>query len=279
MIARAGPGVAGAEMLRRRPRPLQALRALARLMAVGLLVGGTNALAELSLRLTATPERLARAIYGRLAATLVRLLGVAAVVEGRAPEALCVIVANHRSYVDIPLLMSAMPSIFLAKIEIAGWPLFGTAARLTRTVFVDREDRVSRQRALAALGEVLDRGERVVVFPEGTTSTGPGCLPFRAGAFRLAAARDLPIVPVAIAYHDRDAAWVDDSSFVSLSRVLPEPAYRRIDHDRAPDSQPRCRGASKAGRALGTRPSRRDRRGPLERRDSREPALAGCRVF
>jgi 1-acyl-sn-glycerol-3-phosphate acyltransferase len=215
LIAGAGSGVAGAEILRERPRPLRALRALARLIAVGLLVGSTNALAGLSLRLAAAPERLARAIYRRLAGLLVRLLGVAAVVEGQAPEGLCVVVANHRSYVDIPLLMSTMPSIFLAKIEIAGWPLFGTAARLTSTVFVDRDDPVSRRRAFAALGEVLDRGERVVVFPEGTTSTGPGCLPFRTGAFRLAAVRDLPIVPVAIAYHDRDAAWVDDSSFVA----------------------------------------------------------------
>jgi 1-acyl-sn-glycerol-3-phosphate acyltransferase len=158
---------------------------------------------------------LALAIYRRLAGLLVRLLGVAAVVEGEPPAGLCVIVANHRSYIDIPLMMSAMPSIFLAKIEIAGWPLFGTAARFTSTVFVDRDDPVSRQRAFATLGEALDRGERIVVFPEGTTSTGPSCLPFRTGAFRLAAARELPIVPVAIAYHDRDVAWVDDQSFVA----------------------------------------------------------------
>jgi 1-acyl-sn-glycerol-3-phosphate acyltransferase len=136
-------------------------------------------------------------------------------IEGQPPEGLCVIVANHRSYIDIPLVMSMMPSIFLSKIEIAAWPLFGTAARLTSTVFVDRDDPTSRRHAFAALGEVIDRGERVVVFPEGTTSTGPGCLPFRTGAFRLAAARGLPIVPVAIAYHDRDAAWVDDTSFVA----------------------------------------------------------------
>jgi 1-acyl-sn-glycerol-3-phosphate acyltransferase len=143
------------------------------------------------------------------------LLGVRVELEGRPPEGLSVIVANHRSYVDVPLVMSTLPSVFLAKVEIAGWPFFGTAARLANTVFVDRDDPGSRQRALAALGDALDRGQRIVVFPEGTTSTGPGCLPFRAGAFRLAAIRDLPVVPVAIAYHDLGAAWVDDSSFVA----------------------------------------------------------------
>ena len=213
LIAGTGPEVATAEMLRVRPR--RAFRAMRRLLAVALLVGATNAFAGFSLRLKVAPERRLRGPYSRLARLLVRLIGVAAKVEGRTPEGLCVIVANHRSYVDIPLLMSAMPSVFLAKIEIAAWPLFGTAARFTSTVFVNREDPASRRRAFAALGEALDRGERIVVFPEGTTSTGPGCLPFRNGAFRLAAERNLPIVPVAIAYHDRDAAWVDDSSFVA----------------------------------------------------------------
>jgi 1-acyl-sn-glycerol-3-phosphate acyltransferase len=211
----AGVEIVGAHTPRGLSRSLRAFRAAARLLAVAVLVGGTNALARVLLRLAQAPESLARTIYGRLAAWLVRLLGVRVELEGRPPEGLSVIVANHRSYVDVPLVMSTLPSVFLAKVEIGGWPLFGTAARLANTIFVDRDDPGSRQRAFAALGDALDRGQRIVVFPEGTTSTGPGCLPFRAGAFRLAAVRDLPVVPVAIAYHDLGAAWVDDSSFVA----------------------------------------------------------------
>ncbi len=214
LTARAEAEIAGADSIGGRARPLRACRAVGRLLAVAILVGGTNVLARVPLRVAPRPERLARAIYARLAAWLVRLLGVRVELQGRPPDELSVIVANHRSYVDVPLMMSTMPSVFLAKIEIAGWPLFGTAARLASTVFVDRDDPASRQQAFAALGDALDRGQRIAVFPEGTTSTGPGCLPFRAGAFRLAAARDLPVVPVAIAYHDLGAAWVDDSSFV-----------------------------------------------------------------
>src|SRR5262249_6439950 len=88
------------------------------------------------------------------------------------------------------------------------------AARLCGTVFVERDDRGSRKRSLERLGALVDCGERIVVFPEGTTSTGPGCLPFRTGVFRLAVAKGIAVVPVAIAYRDARDAWVDDESFV-----------------------------------------------------------------
>jgi 1-acyl-sn-glycerol-3-phosphate acyltransferase len=197
-----------------RVAPLRTLRAVARLLLVAVLVSAVNALSRVRLRRGADAD-LALRIYSRLSAALVRLLGVAVDTEGSPPARQCVVVANHRSYVDIPLLMSAIPSVFLSKIEIGGWPLFGTAARLSRTVFVDREDRESRNRALGELGVRLDRGERIIVFPEGTTTTGPGCSSFRAGAFRLAASRGIAVVPVAIAYGHRLDAWVDDTSFVA----------------------------------------------------------------
>jgi len=214
LIAANGAGAIGARSVGQRTVPLGTLRAVGRLLLVAMSVSIVNAVSGLRLRFARAPEALAKTIFSRLATALVRLLGVAVEHQGASPPDLCVVVANHRSYVDIPLLMSAVPSVFLAKTEIAGWPLFGTSARLSRTVFVDRDDRESRNRALAALGARLDRGERIVVFPEGTTTTGPGCSPFRTGAFRLAAARDLPVVPIAICYRDRRDAWVDDASFV-----------------------------------------------------------------
>jgi 1-acyl-sn-glycerol-3-phosphate acyltransferase len=213
-IAANGAGAIGARRLGRRAAPLGALRAVGRLLLLALLVSIVNAVSGLVLRWARAPEARAKRTFSRLSTMLVRLLGVVVERDGRAPPGLCVVVANHRSYVDIPLLMSAVPSVFLAKTEIAGWPLFGTSARLSRTVFVDRDDRDSRSRALAELGARLDRGERIAVFPEGTTTTGPGCSPFRTGAFRLAAARGLPVVPIAICYRDRGDAWVDDASFV-----------------------------------------------------------------
>jgi len=213
-IATNGAGAIGARALGQRAAPLGTLRAVARLLLLALLVSSVNVVSGLMLRFARASEARAKGTFSRLATMLLRLLGVVIERQGAPPPGLCVVVANHRSYVDIPLLMSAAPSVFLAKTEIAAWPLFGTSARLSRTVFVDRDDRDSRNRALAELGARLDQGERIAVFPEGTTTTGPGCLPFRTGAFRLAAARGLPVVPIAICYRDRRDAWVDDASFV-----------------------------------------------------------------
>jgi 1-acyl-sn-glycerol-3-phosphate acyltransferase len=190
------------------------LRAFARLLLLAMLVTAGNAFARIRLARSLDPQARARKTYHRLSSALVRLLGVHVERSGRLPNGRCVVVANHRSYVDIPLLMSQIPSIFLAKSEIARWPLFGAAARLCGTVFVERDDRGSRKRALERLGALLDGGERIAVFPEGTTSTGPGCLPFRPGVFRLAVAKGIAAVPVAIAYRDARDTWVDDASFV-----------------------------------------------------------------
>jgi 1-acyl-sn-glycerol-3-phosphate acyltransferase len=190
------------------------VRATIRLLLLTLLVGTGNVLARIRLSRSPGRQTRARKIFHRLSGMLVRLLGVHVEGAGSLPHGLCVVVANHRSYVDIPLMMSQAPWTFLAKSEIARWPLFGAAARLSGTVFVEREDRDSRRRALERLDALLDDGERIMVFPEGTTSTGPGCLPFRRGVFRLAAAKGIPVVPVAIAYRDARDAWVDDASFV-----------------------------------------------------------------
>jgi 1-acyl-sn-glycerol-3-phosphate acyltransferase len=190
------------------------IRATVRLLLLATLVTAGNVVARIRLTRSRAHQARARAIFHRLSATLVRLLGIDVERSGRLPRNLCVVVANHRSYVDIPLMMSQMPSTFLAKSEIARWPLFGAAAHLCGTVFVERENRGSRKLALERLGALLDGGERIVVFPEGTTSTGPGCLPFRPGVFRLAVAKGIAVVPVAIAYHDVRDAWIDDASFV-----------------------------------------------------------------
>lgn len=113
----------------------------------------------------------------------------------------CLFVSNHCSYLDIPVLTSLMPVSFVAKAEVAGWPLFGSLARLQETLFIDR--RVSKvgegQTALAAR---LKAGDRLVLFPEGTSSDGTRVLPFRRALLQAALDQagegDLVIQPVSI---------------------------------------------------------------------------------
>ena len=145
---------------------------------------------------------------------LVRALGIDLSVHGARPDGPHLLLANHRSYVDIVAILSQVPCAFLAKTEIESWPLFGEAARLTHTVFVKRDDVESRKLAREGALALLQRGVSFAAFPEGTTFRGPGLLPFYPGLFRLAEQYDFPVVPIAIEYEDPADAWVGDDPFV-----------------------------------------------------------------
>jgi lyso-ornithine lipid O-acyltransferase len=71
------------------------------------------------------------------------LLGVTVTIEGPLPTASALLVSNHVSWLDIPILSSVMPLTFIAKREVGGWPLFGWMAKLQRCVFVNRDKRHS----------------------------------------------------------------------------------------------------------------------------------------
>lgn len=110
------------------------------------------------------------------------------------------VIANHRSAYDIPILLALFGGSVLSRADIAGWPLFGYAARRAQTIFVDRESRQSGVRAIRAIREQLQRGRTVSVFPEGTTIAGDTPRTFSGGAFAAARGLDVEIVPVGLAY-------------------------------------------------------------------------------
>lgn len=89
-----------------------------------------------------------------------------------------VYLANHVSYLDIPAVGALLPAAFVAKSEVAGWPLFGHFARLTGTVFVPRRALRSADQVQLLRGR-LARGESLILFPEGTHSDGADVLPFK----------------------------------------------------------------------------------------------------
>lgn len=148
------------------------------------------------------------------AADLVKRLNIHIHLEGRLPDRSVLVVSNHRSYLDIVVILAHIASAFLAKAELRKWPVFGYAAMKGNTVFVDRSDPKSRERSRQMLSERLDQGISVVIFPEGTTHEGPGLLEFKNGIFHLVAHKKIPVVPVAICYENRAAAWVGEDSFV-----------------------------------------------------------------
>lgn len=89
------------------------------------------------------------------------------------------ILANHVSWLDISVITAAAPVVFVAKREVGEWPIFGTLARLQRSVFVDRENRLKTGHATSEIAGRLVGGDAVVLFAEGTSNDGNRVLPFR----------------------------------------------------------------------------------------------------
>ncbi len=142
-------------------------------------------------------------------------VGVRVTSSGTPPDFPCLILANHRSYLDPILLLREVFAYPVAKAELADWPVIGKGARWAGILYVQRERSGSRVSALRAIADViLQQGFPVLLFPEGTTSDLPGMLPFKKGAFRTAAKWELPVVPVAILFDNPEDYWVGSDSFL-----------------------------------------------------------------
>ncbi|BBF93803.1 lysophospholipid acyltransferase family protein [Blastochloris tepida] len=143
---------------------------------------------------------------------VLKLLGIRVWVSGEpASGRPLLVVSNHVSWLDIPVLGSLFPLVFVAKQEIAGWPVFGLLAKLQRSVFVDRTRRLKTGDVNAEIAARMAEGEPVVLFGEGTSSDGNRVLPFRSalvGAAHdaLGSADDgkVTMQPVSIAYTKLD---------------------------------------------------------------------------
>jgi 1-acyl-sn-glycerol-3-phosphate acyltransferase len=150
-----------------------------------------------------TPER-----YQRF---LAKLFGIRVTVVGKPVQGRGVLmVANHTSYLDILALGGIARVSFVAKSEVAKWPLFGTFARLQRTVFVERERRSKTAESRDQIRERLLEGDALVLFPEGTSNDGNRVLPFKSalmGAAESQIGTDaqgapvyVPVQPVSVSY-------------------------------------------------------------------------------
>jgi 1-acyl-sn-glycerol-3-phosphate acyltransferase len=116
-----------------------------------------------------------------------RLFGVRLEIDGAVMRDRPVLfVANHTSWLDITVLSAVAPLSFVAKKEVGTWPFVASLARLQRTVFVDRDRRVSVGDTASEILERLAAGDNVVLFAEGTSSDGNRVLPFKTSLFAAA---------------------------------------------------------------------------------------------
>lgn len=100
-----------------------------------------------------------------------------------------VYVSNHVSHFDIPVLGSVLKGSFVAKSDMARWPIAGFMARLQQTVFISRDPRAGRA-VTDSIAEQLRCGRSLILFPEGTTSDGSDVLPFKSTIFGILFAGD-----------------------------------------------------------------------------------------
>lgn len=193
--------------------------------------------------------RLSRRIVRLWSRGCLKICGLVVTRHGRpCPEQPALLVANHVSYLDIPVIAAHVPVIFIAKREVAGWPLFGFLARISRTVFIDRlASHAARQCQL--LRRRLRQGETLLLFPEGTSSDGSDLLPFKSSLFE--AAQDetasVPLQPLSLAYlgfsdgtpfaaDQRELyAWTGDATMLPhLWRMMKQPGAEIVLHFHPP---------------------------------------------
>jgi lyso-ornithine lipid O-acyltransferase len=141
----------------------------------------------LALRLNLPLQRSLPVFYHR---AVCRIVGINVRVVGeRIAEQPLMIVCNHVSWLDITVITAVAPVVFVAKAEVANWPVFGLLAKLQRSIFVDRGKRHKTADVTAEIGQRLAAGDPVVLFGEGTSNDGNRVLPFRSAL--IGAARDV----------------------------------------------------------------------------------------
>ncbi len=195
---------AGTDASRRRD-PLGTARMLGIGLALALMTVVLMPLQLLAIRLRWPLARRLPFVWHSVAA---RLIGLRLHLKGRpVTERPLLLVANHQSWADIVALGAVMPLSFIAKSEVAGWPIFGLLAKLQRTTFVEREARGRTGQQADAIGERLNAGDAMVLFAEGTTSDGNRVLPFKTALFgaaqaslRRSQAEAVWVQPVCVAY-------------------------------------------------------------------------------
>jgi len=141
---------------------------------------------------------------------LCRMMGFRLNIIGEMPKGGGVlVVANHISWLDIPIVGAITPTSFVAKAEVGTWPFFGPLARLQRTIFVKREDRHKAGDQAKAMRARLEAGDNLVVFPEGTSHDGNTVYTFKSsllsvaeGAYKDAQGRERHVIvqPASVAY-------------------------------------------------------------------------------
>jgi lyso-ornithine lipid O-acyltransferase len=131
------------------------------------------------------------------------------------------LVSNHLSYLDIVVLSSIRPCVFVAKRDVGRWPLFGWLAHAAGTIFVDRERRFSSPKVVNGIRDAIAGGSVVVLFPEGTSSDGSTVLAFKSALLESAVQLRSPIAAASIEYALDDGSVAEEVCYWRDMTLVP----------------------------------------------------------
>lgn len=146
------------------------------------------------------------------------------------------IVANHVSWLDIIALSSTVKSSFISKSELKKWPIIGSLAKSSGTIFIKRNSRSELTLAINSISSVIQKGKSVILFPEGTTTNGNSVKRFKSSLFQSAINSNCTIQPITIRYIrnnklDTIAPYIDRDNFViHLLRIMCQPQTTVVLH-------------------------------------------------
>lgn len=144
--------------------------------------------------------------------------------EGELPERRAILVCNHISWLDIIVIGQYLPAYFVAKSDIASWPVIGYLAKQGGTIFIHRGNKQHIRTTAEKMVWLLKQNSNIIAFPEGTTTNGDEVLHFHSSLFQSALLTRSAIQPVALQYQGaakEQAPFVGDDGFVPhLIRML-----------------------------------------------------------
>jgi len=151
---------------------------------------------------------------------VLRICGVQLIVRGTPLTGGHVLVSNHISWMDIYAINAVAVARFVAKAEIRSWPLFGWLAARTGTLFLERGRRHAVHRANATIATALRAGDRIGIFPEGTTGDGGTVLRFHANLIEAAIETNAPVQPLALCYRTAAGEPTQAPAFVGEMTLI-----------------------------------------------------------
>jgi 1-acyl-sn-glycerol-3-phosphate acyltransferase len=198
---------------------MRRLRAVARLLRC--VAHGLHGVGIVLLRFPhlAPPQRQARIRWW--SAKMLETIGIELRVDGTPARGAALLVANHVSWLDIMVVHAVVPEArFVSKADVQGWPLISRLVDAAGTLYLERERKRDALRVVHVMAEALRHGQKVAVFPEGTTSTGHGLLPFHANLLQAAISTSTPVQPLALRFSDATHGVSEALEFVGATTLL-----------------------------------------------------------